>query len=86
MSGFGPNDGLSFSPSLWRVVHGLWSGATGFLTSWGGSGPPPSGDINVLNSSGTSYGVTFTVLASDGTPHVVTNSVKAADGTPYAVI
>jgi hypothetical protein len=85
MGGLGPNDGLSFSPSLWRVVHGLWSGATGFITGWGGV-TPPVGDMNVLRSNGTSYGVSFTVLGSSGAASVVTNSVLSSAGTPYAVI
>jgi len=85
MTGFSPQTGLSFSPSLWRVVHGLWSGAAGFLTGWGG-GTPPVGDMNVLRSNGVSYGVSFTVLTSAGAANVVTNSVKSSAGTPYAVI
>lgn len=82
---FSGKPGLNIGRGLYRVVASLWSGSTGLVTDWDGSAPPV-GDMNVLNSSGMSYGVAFTVLAADGTPHVVTNSVLAADGTPYAVI
>jgi len=81
---FSGKPGLNIGRGLYRVVSSLWGGATGLVTDWDGS--TPVGDMNVLSSNGTSYGVSFTVLAADGTPYVVTNSVLAADGTPYAVI
>ena len=81
---FSGKPGLNIGRGLYRVVASLWSGSSGLVTDWDGAAP--TGDMNVLNSSGTSYGVSFTVLASDGTPYVVTNSALAADGTPYAVI
>ena len=40
MGGLSPNSGMSFSSGLWRTVQGLWSGASGLVTGFGGGAPP----------------------------------------------
>lgn len=50
MAGLAPKTGLSFSPSLWRVVNGLWSGAAGFLTGWN---PAPTGPAYLTLEDGS---------------------------------
>lgn len=44
-----------------------------------------AGEINVLNSAGTSFGVGFAVLDSDGNSFTVTSTVLDSDGNSFTV-
>jgi hypothetical protein len=47
--------------------------------------PAPPADINVLDSVGTVYGVSFSVLSSTGTSYTVSSTVLSSNGTAYVV-
>lgn len=49
-SGFSAKPGLSIGRGLYRVVAGLWSGATGFVTGWD---PTPTGPAYLTLEDGS---------------------------------
>lgn len=83
---FSGKPGLNLGTGLYRAVAGLWSGAAGLLTGFGGTPAPPVTMANVLSANGTSYAVGAAVLSSSGGNYTVTNAVKSAAGVTYTVI
>jgi len=61
------------------------SSALNYLLQNPPSPTPPAGNINVLNSTGTSYSVPLAILTSTGASYTVTDSVLSSNGTAYTV-